>query len=155
MHEAFVPTAHVGQTVNGFVIPDQLEVTRGRGSGRLGEKMGIYFIELSAEYSIAVMPVAGNEQPIGLLHGGAHCVLGEAMGSMAANLHAATKGRFAVGIDINATHTGSIRSGWVSAECRAIKLGGALTVHEIAITDESGERLSTVRITNLLRERRG
>lgn len=154
MHEAVVPTAHIGETVNGFVIPDQVEVTQQRGSGPLAAKMGIYFIEQSAEYSLAVMPVAGNEQPIGLLHGGAHCVLGEAMGSMAANLHARTKGRFAVGIDLNATHTGSIRSGWVTGECRAIKLGGALTVHEILITNEAGERLSTVRITNLLRERR-
>ena len=141
--------------INGHTVPDQLEVTGGRGLGELNKRMGIYIVKLSGEHSIAVMRVDGNRQPIGLLHGGAYCVLGETLGSMSSNAYA--KGldgdRYAVGIDLNATHTGSPRSEWVTGECRAISLGKSVCVHEIAITDEAGHRCSPVRITNLIRER--
>jgi 1,4-dihydroxy-2-naphthoyl-CoA hydrolase len=121
--------------------------------GALAERMGIELRELSAERAVAAMPVEGNTQPIGLLHGGAYVVLAESLGSMAANVWAG-EGRFAVGIEINASHTGSATSGTVTGTATAIHLGGSTTVHEIVITDESGRRLSTVRITNLLRDRR-
>lgn len=138
--------------VNGLAIPDQEQVTRGAGVGNLAKKMGVLFVEISPERSVAVMPVEGNEQPYGLLHGGAYCVLGESLGSVSAAVHAG-KGRYAVGIDINATHTASATSGWVTAECRAIHLGGSLAVHEIVVTDSGGRRCSTVRITNMIRTR--
>lgn len=143
--------------INGHTVPDQLDVTNGRGIGELNKNMGIRIVKLSAEHSIAVMPVDGNRQPIGLLHGGAYCVIGETLGSMSANVHAKSlEGGefFAVGIDLNATHTASATSGWVTAECTAIKLGGSLTVHEIVVRDEHGTRCSTVRITNLIRKRK-
>ncbi|MDJ1371094.1 PaaI family thioesterase [Gulosibacter molinativorax] len=144
--------------INGLVVPDQETVTHGNGAGNLGAKMGVLFIELSPERSVAVMPVAGNEQPYGFLHGGAYCVLGESLGSVSAALHAATltggKNNSAVGIDINATHTASATRGWVTAECRALHLGRSLTVHEIVIANEAGKRCSTVRITNMIRTRR-
>jgi uncharacterized protein (TIGR00369 family) len=114
--------------------------------------MGIEYLELSAERSVARMPVEGNRQVVGILHGGAHVVLGESLGSLSAAIHAGP-GRFAVGIDVNATHTKSISDGYVTATCTAISLGRTLCVHEIAITNDDGDRLSTVRITNLLRDR--
>ncbi len=125
-------------------------VTR-RGMGALAEKMGIEFTEFTVERCVATMPVEGNTQPVGLLHGGAYVVLGESLGSMAANLHAGP-GRLAVGTDINATHTRSATSGVVTAVCTPIHLGRSMTVHEIAITDEAGRRCSTVRITNLIKD---
>lgn len=142
--------------INGHRVPDQLEVTNGRGLGELNKRMGIYIVKLSGEHSIAVMRVDGNRQPIGLLHGGAYCVIGETMGSMSANAYAKTiegGDYYAVGIDLNATHTGSPRTEWVTAECRAISLGRSITVHEIAVSDGEGRRCSTVRITNLIRKR--
>jgi 1,4-dihydroxy-2-naphthoyl-CoA hydrolase len=120
--------------------------------GPLAEKMGIRVLELGAERSVATMPVEGNTQPYGILHGGAHVVLAESLGSMAASLHAGP-GRIAVGIELNASHSRSIASGTVTGTCTALHLGGTLTTHEIVITDEQGRRLSTVRITNLLRDR--
>ena len=123
-----------------------------RGLGDLAEKMGIQLLELSAERAVATMPVAGNTQPLGVLHGGAHVVLGESLGSFAANVWAYPD-KFAVGIEVNASHSRSVTSGVVTATCKAINLGKTLTVHEISITDESGKLLSTVRITNYLRER--
>jgi 1,4-dihydroxy-2-naphthoyl-CoA hydrolase len=127
-----------------------LELMKQRGLGALADKMGIELIELSAERAVATMPVSGNTQPIGLLHGGAHVVLAESLGSFAANVHAHPWG-YAVGIELNATHHSSITEGVVTGTCVAIKLGKTLTSHEISMTDENGRLLSTVRITNYLR----
>ncbi|MCR2785716.1 MULTISPECIES: hotdog fold thioesterase [unclassified Microbacterium] len=129
-----------------------LEWVSRRGLGALADKMGIEFTEFTVDRCVATMPVEGNTQPVGLLHGGAYVVLGESMGSMAANLHAGP-GRLAVGTDINATHTRSATSGQVTAVCTPIHLGRSMTVHEIVVSDDDGRRCSTVRITNLIRER--
>lgn len=126
------------------------EFMKERGLGPLAQKMGIELMELSAERAIATMPVSGNTQPIGLLHGGAHVVLAESLGSFAANVHAHPWG-FAVGIELNASHHGSVSEGIVTGTCTAVKLGKTLTTHEIKVTDETGRLLSTVRITNFLR----
>lgn len=130
---------------------DGLAWAANRGMGALAEKMGVQFIEFSVERAVATMPVEGNTQPVGLLHGGAYVVLGESLGSMAANLYAGP-GRLAVGVDINATHTRSARSGTVTGVCTPIHLGRNLTVHEIVVTDDEGRRCSTVRITNHIKD---
>jgi uncharacterized protein (TIGR00369 family) len=133
-------------------LSDQAKkVASSRGVGALAEKMGIQILELSAERAVATMPVEGNTQPIGLLHGGAYLVLGETLGSFAANVWAHPNG-YAVGIEISASHTKSATSGLVTGTATAISLGKSLTVHEIVVTNESGDRLSTVRITNLIRK---
>ena len=120
--------------------------------GALGERMGITVTECTAERIVATMPVEGNTQPFGLMHGGAYVVLGESLGSMAANLHAGPD-RLAVGVDINATHTRSATSGIVTGVCTPVHLGRSLTVHEIAVTDDQGRRCSTIRITNMIKDR--
>ena len=71
--------------------------------GTLPSRMGVSIISASAERVVATMPVAGNTQPYGLLHGGASCVLAETIGSLGAFLHAGP-GRAVVGIEISATH---------------------------------------------------
>ena len=129
------------------------ELLNQRGLGDLAEKMGIELLELSAERTVARMPVAGNTQPLGVLHGGAHVVLGESLGSFSANVWAHPNG-YAVGIEVNASHSRSASEGYVTAVCDAISLGKTLTVHEIAISDDQGNRLSTVRITNLIRQKK-
>ena len=121
------------------------------GGGALSQKMGFEYLELSAEYSVARMPVEGNTQVVGLLHGGAHVVLAESLGSISSALHAGPT-RYAVGIEINATHSRSVTEGWVTGTCTALVLGRTLCTHEIVMTDEAGRRLSTVRMTNMLRE---
>ena len=123
-----------------------------RSVGELADKMGIKIVELSAERAVGTMPVSGNMQPFGGLHGGAHVVLGESLGSMAANVWAYPD-RVAVGIEVNASHSRSATSGIVTGTCTALNLGKSLTVHEIVITDEQGRRLSTVRSTKYLREK--
>lgn len=129
-------------------LVNRLIATQG---GQLTQKMEINFLSLSAEESVATMPVEGNRQVIGLLHGGAHVVLGESLGSLSAAIHAGP-GRIAVGIEINATHSRSVSEGLVTGTCRALVLGRNLCTHEIVMTDEQGRRLSTVRMTNFLKD---
>jgi 1,4-dihydroxy-2-naphthoyl-CoA hydrolase len=119
--------------------------------GTLVERLGIELLEVSPERTVARMPVEGNTQPYGLLHGGASVALGETLGSLSAAAHAG-EGRIAVGIEINASHSRTATSGWVTGVCTAISLGRTLAVHEIVVSDEGGNRLSTVRMTNLLRD---
>jgi uncharacterized protein (TIGR00369 family) len=124
-----------------------------RGLGELAEKMGIEILELTPTYGVATMPAEGNRQPLGIVHGGAYVVLAETLGSMCATL-AAGVGRHAVGIEINASHTKSAKGGVVTATARAVNVGRNLATHEIAVEDEEGNRLSTIRITNFLRDNR-
>jgi uncharacterized protein (TIGR00369 family) len=138
------------------IFPDDLDPRLEKrlvesAGGSLTRKLGIQFLELSADHSVATMPVEGNTQVIGILHGGAHVVLGESLGSISAAIHAGP-GRVAMGIEINATHSRSVSSGIVTATCTALSLGRTLATHEIVVRDEEGRRLSTVRITNFLRD---
>ena len=117
--------------------------------GELDVKMGVRILEQSAERVVATMPVEGNRQSFGLLHGGASVAFAEALGSWAAVIHAGP-GRSAVGLDINATHHRSARAGLITGVATAIRLGRTIASHEIVVTDEEGNRLCTARITNLI-----
>ena len=120
--------------------------------GELDEKMGVVVEEQSAERVVATMPVEGNRQSLGLVHGGASVALGEMLGSWAAVIHGSTMGKVAVGVDINATHHASATSGRVRGVATAIHLGRSVTNHEVVITHiDTGKRLCTVRITNYLK----
>lgn len=118
--------------------------------GELDIKMGIKIIEESVERVVATMPVEGNRQSFGLLHGGASLAVGEAVGSWAAVKHASTMGKSAVGVDVSATHHKSARSGLITITATPISLGRRMASHEVTIENESGERLCTLRITNLI-----
>ena len=120
--------------------------------GTLGEKMGIEFIEVTSQRVVARMPVAGNTQPFGLLHGGASVVLAESVGSLGAMMHAG-EGQIAVGIEINATHHRAARAGFVTGTATALSLGKTLATYDILITDDQGNRVCTSRITCLIRPR--
>ncbi len=117
------------------------------GLGALAHTMGITLTEFNRERVVATMPVEGNTQPYGLVNGGAYAVLGETLGSMHAGF-LAPEGKLPVGVDINATHTGSATTGKITAVCTPIHAGRSMTVHEIICTDDNGRRCSTLRITN-------
>ena len=130
-------------------MTDYLEMIRERGSGALDKKMGIEILEASPQRLVGRMPVEGNTQPVGLLHGGANVVLAESLGSIGTQLHAGPTRRI-VGVDINATHHKSATSGYVTGVATAVSLGKTLCVYEIVITNEAGERTCTSRITCLI-----
>ncbi len=106
-------------------MTDFLDMNFKRGPGALGKKMGIEVIEASPERLVGTMPVEGNTQPIGLLHGGANVVLAESLGSIGTQLHAGVN-RKIVGVDINATHHKPAISGVVTAVATAVSLGKTL-----------------------------
>lgn len=121
-------------------------------TGVLGERMGITIVEAAPERVVGTMPVAGNTQPYGLLHGGASCVLAESLGSIGAAMHAAQRyGGIAVGVDINATHHKGVRDGLLTGVATPLRLGGAIASYQIEITDETGERVCTARLTCAVR----
>lgn len=145
---------HTEQLAAAGIPPEMYAMLAAHGVGTLVAKMGIHFDTIGAELSVASMPVEGNTQVAGILHGGAHVVLAETLGSFSAAVHAGP-GNHVVGIEIGATHHRSIASGTVTGTCRAIHLGRTLATHEIVMTDEQGKRLSTARITNMIRPNRG
>jgi uncharacterized protein (TIGR00369 family) len=117
-----------------------------QGMGALNEKMGIELVEISPERVVATMPVEGNTQVYGLLHGGASVVLAETVGSVGAALHAEPD-RLSMGVDINATHHRAMTSGVVTGTATAIHLGRTSAAYEVVITNEAGKRVCTSRIT--------
>lgn len=116
------------------------------GMAGLNAKVGIELVEISPERLVARMPVEGNTQPYGLLHGGASVVLAETLGSIGAGLDAAPD-RIGVGVDINATHHRPATSGVVTGVATAIHRGPTSAAYEVVITDEDGLRICTARIT--------
>lgn len=127
---------------------DQLLASR----GTLAERMGMEVLEAGAQRTVARMPVAGNTQPYGLLHGGASAALAETVGSIAAAVHAGPE-RIAVGVDLNATHHRAVREGHVTAVATPLSLGRSVASYEIVVTDDQGQRVCTCRLTCAVRER--
>lgn len=119
---------------------------------QLNAKVGIELVEAGPDRVVATMPVKGNRQPYGLLHGGANAVLAEMLGSVAAALNAGP-GRAAVGLELSCTHHRAAVDGLVTGVCTPLHVGRTVSTFEIAITDEGGRRTCTARLTCLLRDR--
>ncbi|MHB9754374.1 PaaI family thioesterase [Streptomyces sp. BYX5S] len=120
-------------------------------AGHLGTRMGIEVKEASAERVVGTMPVEGNTQPYGLLHGGASAVLAETLGSVGAMLHGGS-GKIAVGVDLNCTHHRGARSGLVTGVATPLHRGRSTATYEIVITDEQDKRVCSARLTCMLKE---
>ena len=121
-------------------------------AGQLGERMGLRVLTAAPERVTGTLPVDGNTQPYGLLHGGASAVLAETLGSIGAMLHAGPS-KIAVGVDLNCTHHRGVRDGWVTGVATALSLGRSVASYEIVIRDEAGHRVCTARLTCVLRDR--
>jgi uncharacterized protein (TIGR00369 family) len=129
--------------------PDYLSIIRERGSGTLDKKMGIEITEASLTRLVGTMPVEGNTQPMGILHGGASVVLAESLGSIGTQINAGANRRI-VGIDINATHHKATATGTVTGVATAVSIGKTLCCWDIVITNEDGQRTCTARITCMI-----
>jgi uncharacterized protein (TIGR00369 family) len=117
------------------------------GMGALNRKMGMELIEVSKDRIVGTLPVEGNTQPYGILHGGASVVLAETLGSIGSAMHAQELGKGAVGVDINATHHRAAAKGIVTGVATPLYLGRSQASWEIVITNEDGKRVCTCRIT--------
>jgi 1,4-dihydroxy-2-naphthoyl-CoA hydrolase len=123
-----------------------LPVDDARLVSALDAKMGFELLELTADRVVGRMPVEGNTQPFGLWHGGASCVLAETLASLGTYAHG-WPDRVGVGVDLNATHHRSVRSGWVLGTATALRLGRSVVSYEVVLTDENGQRVCTARVT--------
>ncbi len=130
-------------------MTDFNEILNDRGRGALDKKMGIEITEASPQRLVGRMPVEGNTQPFGLLHGGANVVLAESLGSIGTHLHAGPSRRI-VGIEISASHHKSATEGYVTAVATAVTLGKTLCTYNVEITNDKGENTCTARITCLI-----
>ena len=130
--------------------PDVDEMNLALGQS-LAQRMGITITEASPQRVVGTMPVEGNTQPYGLLHGGASCVLAETLGSVGAALHAGPD-KFTLGIEINATHHRAAAAGYVTGVATQVHAGQTLATYEIVISDENGRRVCTARLSCLLRD---
>jgi len=130
-------------------MTDFNEILNDRGRGALDKKMGIEITEASSQRLVGRMPVEGNTQPFGLLHGGANVVLAESLGSIGTHLHAGPSRRI-VGIEISASHHKSATEGYVTAVATAVTLGKTLCTYNVEITNDKGEKTCTARITCLI-----
>ncbi|MEV6169932.1 hotdog fold thioesterase [Streptomyces sp. NPDC051954] len=120
-------------------------------AGDLGTRMGVQIVEASADRVVGTMPVEGNTQPYGLLHGGASAVLAETLGSVGSMLHAGSS-KIAVGVDLNCTHHRGARSGLVTGVATPVHRGRSTATYEIVISDEAGKRVCSARLTCMLRD---
>jgi 1,4-dihydroxy-2-naphthoyl-CoA hydrolase len=128
--------------------PELPKVEQLTAAATLHDAMKIEILEAATpQRLVGRMPVEGNTQPFGLLHGGASCVLAESLGSIGSTIHGATMGKIAVGVDINATHHRAARSGYVTGVATPIHLGRTTTSYEIVITDDRDRRVCTARLT--------
>ena len=125
-----------------------LEAMMERNRNTCSEWMGIEFIEIGEDYLLARMPVDHRTiQPLGVVNGGAFCVLAETVGSLAANICIDREQFVAVGLDINANHIRSAYKGWVYGKATPYHLGKTTQVWEIKITDEDGKLCCISRLT--------
>jgi 1,4-dihydroxy-2-naphthoyl-CoA hydrolase len=121
--------------------------------GALGERMGLRLLETSADRVVGSLPVEGNTQPYGILHGGASCVLAEQLGTIGAMLHAGP-GKVAMGVELNASHHRAVATGHITGVATAIARGSTLASYEILISDDEGRRVCTARLTCVIRDER-
>jgi uncharacterized protein (TIGR00369 family) len=112
--------------------------------------MGINILEMTADSVVGTMPVDGNRQIHGLLHGGASAALAETLGSLGAYVHAG-EGQVAFGVDLNITHHRAVRNGIVTGTATALHLGRTVAAYTIAIKDESDKLIATARLTCAIR----
>jgi 1,4-dihydroxy-2-naphthoyl-CoA hydrolase len=119
---------------------------------QLNDKVGMRLLEVTPERVVGTIPVEGNLQPYGLLHGGANAVLAEALGSTVAALNAGP-GRAAMGLELSCTHHRAVRSGTVTGVATPLHVGRGTITTEIVLTDDEGRRTCTARLTCVVRDR--
>lgn len=119
-----------------------------RNSNTLSDFLGIIYSELGDDYLVATMPVKDRvKQPLGIMHGGASCVLAESVGSNAANYAVNFDTHYCVGLDINTNHIRAAREGLLTATAKPFHIGRSTQVWSINIENDAGKIISVNRLT--------
>ena len=132
-------------------MDNEKKIINNIGKGTIAEVLGIEITSVEEGVVMGKMPVdSRTHQPYGMLHGGASVVLAETLGSIGSHFLVSKQGKAAVGLEVNANHLKSIRSGWVFGEARIIKKGGRIHVWSIDLKDIEGELICTSRLTVMI-----
>lgn len=116
-------------------------------SGTLGARLGIEFIAIARDRLSARMPVEGNLQPAGRLHGGANLALAEELASVGSWVNLDPRKQVAVGVDLSGTHVRGVSGGFVTGEATLAYRGRSVLVWTVEIRDERGRLTSMARCT--------
>lgn len=134
--------------------PIDVAIANERAVNSMSEYLGITFDEVGDDFLIGSMPVDHRtKQPMGIMHGGASCVLAETVGSTAANCAVDNSQFYCVGLDINTNHIKPMREGRVIATAKPYHLGRTTQVWGIEIKDEAGKLVSVTRLTMVVLKR--
>ena len=127
--------------------PISLELLVAANKTSAANWLGIEFTEVGDDFLRGRVPVDHRTtQPFGLLHGGVSVVLAETLGSSGA-YYSSPEGHGAVGLDINANHLRSARSGWVTGTARPVHRGRTIQVWQIEMVNDAGELTCVSRLT--------
>ena len=128
--------------------PFDVDKMNALAANNMGQHIGIEFLEAGEDFLTARMPVDHRTvQPYGILHGGASVTLAETVGSVASHFVVNNELFQSVGLEINANHIRAVRSGFVTAKCTPLHIGGSTHVWDIKITDEAGKLVCVSRLT--------
>ena len=127
--------------------PEELAGRMNGLSGTLGDRLGIEFLSISRQRVVARLPVEGNLQPAGRLHGGANLALAEELASVGSWLNLDPSRQVAVGVDLNGTHVRGVSGGFVTGEAELVYRGRSVMVWSIEVKDERGRVTSLARCT--------
>jgi uncharacterized protein (TIGR00369 family) len=119
--------------------------------GEFNEKIGLQLVEVTKDRVVGTLPVDGNRQSYGLIHGGANASLAEVLGSIAAAVNAGPE-RAAMGLELSCTHHRAVRAGRVTGVCTPLHVGRNVSTWETVITDDQGRRTCTARLTCVIRD---
>jgi uncharacterized protein (TIGR00369 family) len=137
-----------------WMIPFTLADLKERGKNTMVEHLGIEFTEIGKDFLSAKMPVDHRtKQPMGIMHGGASCVLAESVGSVAANYCVNRETHYCVGLDINTNHIRQATEGYVIGTAKPIHIGKRTHVWGIEIHHETGYWVSVNRLTVMVLSR--
>lgn len=147
MNQPVPPTLSVTPEDIATLSPAELAARLRQGPETLGSRLGMVFTEASRTRLVATMPVAGNLQPAGRLHGGASAALVEEVASVGSWLNVEMGRQIAVGVDLNITHVRGATGGLVTAVAELAYRGRTVLVWNVTITNEHGKVTSTGRCT--------
>lgn len=134
------------------VTPQQaLEIVEQITRGTLMERLGVEWKEIGLDRLVATMPVEGNAQPYGVLHGGATAALCETVGSVGTSVHVGLERR-PVGIQISVNHLRSVREGRVTATGVPLHVGRSTALWDVRVEDDDGRLVASGRLTVAIRD---
>ena len=136
-----------------WTVKPEPHLINNQPAANMSHYLGIEIVETGDDYMIGRMPInERTQQPYGLLHGGASCVLAETLGSIASAFSVDMSKYIAVGLEINANHIRSAKSGYVYGTVRPIHMGRTTHVWDIRITNESKQLICISRLTVAIKE---